>query len=169
MKSAKLLTLTALFAALVCVVTAYVGHIPVGTLGGYVHFGDACIFLAASFLPMPYAMAAASVGAGLADLLSGAPHWIIPTVIIKSIMVTALTSKKETVLCARNAIGAVIASVIGIVGYYIAESLMLGNWIVPLAGIPMGGAVQAVGGLVMYAVIGIVMDKTRVKSRLKRL
>ena len=37
------LTTTALFAALVCLATAYLFHIPVGVNGGYIHIGDALI------------------------------------------------------------------------------------------------------------------------------
>ena len=56
------LTLTGIFAALITIFTAYIGHIPVGANGGYVHFGDTIIYLAATILPMPYAMAAGAIG-----------------------------------------------------------------------------------------------------------
>ena len=65
----RLLTTTALFAAAITVMTAYMLHIPLPT-GGYIHLGDALIYLAACLLPVPYAAAAAAVGAGLADLLT---------------------------------------------------------------------------------------------------
>ena len=48
------MTTTALFAALICITTAYIFHIPVGANGGYVHVGDALIYLAAAVLPAPY-------------------------------------------------------------------------------------------------------------------
>ena len=63
------IAITGVFAALITVMTAYVCHIPVGTNGGYVHFGDALIYLAAVLLPRPYALAAAAIGGGMADLL----------------------------------------------------------------------------------------------------
>ena len=47
------LTSTALFAALICVTTAYIFHIPFGVNGGYIHIGDSLIYLAAAFLHMP--------------------------------------------------------------------------------------------------------------------
>jgi len=34
------LTMTALMAALITIMTAYICHIPVGVNGGYIHFGD---------------------------------------------------------------------------------------------------------------------------------
>lgn len=58
------MTITALFAAAIAVMTAYLLHIPIP--GGYVHIGDSLIYLAASLLPLPYAVAAAAIGAGLA-------------------------------------------------------------------------------------------------------
>ena len=45
-----------------------------GFNGGYIHLGDALIYLAAVLLPAPYAMAAGAIGGGLADLLT-APVW----------------------------------------------------------------------------------------------
>ena len=47
-----LLTITALFAAAIAVMTAYLLHIPIPT-GGYIHLGDALIYLAACLLPFP--------------------------------------------------------------------------------------------------------------------
>ena len=72
-RSYKLLTASAMFAAMITLTTAYLFHIPVGVNGGYIHFGDAFIYLAAGLLPMPYACAAAAIGGGLADFVSGVP------------------------------------------------------------------------------------------------
>ena len=76
------LTSTALFAALICVTTAYIFHIPFGVNGGYVHIGDSLIYLAAAFLPTPYAMFAGAIGGGLASILglagTGSGITIIP-------------------------------------------------------------------------------------------
>ena len=56
------LTLSGIFAALITIFTAYIGHIPIGINGGYIHFGDGLIYLAATILPMPYAMLAGAIG-----------------------------------------------------------------------------------------------------------
>lgn len=45
----KNLTLSAMFAAVIMLMILYLFHIPVGSSGGYVHFGDAFIYLAAAF------------------------------------------------------------------------------------------------------------------------
>ena len=59
-----------LFAAMITIMTAYICHIPYGANGGYIHFGDTLIYLAAVLLPRPYALAAAAIGGGMADMLT---------------------------------------------------------------------------------------------------
>ena len=81
---------TGLFAALITIFTAYIGHVPVGVNGGYIHFGDGLIYLAATILPWPYAMLAGAIGGGMADLLT-APAWTLATVIIKALIVIPFT------------------------------------------------------------------------------
>ena len=76
--------ITAMFAALITVTTAYI-KIPAPL--GYAHAGDSMIYLAASILPGPFGFAAAAIGGGLADLLAGYPQWAIPTAIIKALNV----------------------------------------------------------------------------------
>ena len=61
----KLICISAMFAALVFVATFLV-KVPLPV--GYVHIGDGIVFLASALLPLPYAMVAAAVGVGLADL-----------------------------------------------------------------------------------------------------
>ena len=88
----KRITATAVMAALTTLMTAYIFHIPVGVNGGYVHLGDTMIYLAAAFLPLPYACAAGAIGGGLADLLT-APVWAPATIIIK--MLICLPAAKD--------------------------------------------------------------------------
>ena len=66
------LVLTGLFAALIYLFTS-IFKIPTGQ--GYTHAGDGMIFLAASILPAPYAVAAGAIGGGerSADVFS--PQW----------------------------------------------------------------------------------------------
>ncbi|MFQ9701150.1 ECF transporter S component [Intestinibacter bartlettii] len=75
------LVTSALLAAIICLVTGYILHIPTPN-GGYAHIGDAVIYLSASILPLPYAIACSAIGAGLADLTTGAIIWVLPTLII---------------------------------------------------------------------------------------
>lgn len=163
--SIRLLVIAAMFAAIVTLTTAYLFHIPVGTAGGYIHLGDAFIYLAASFLPMPYAIAAASIGAGLADCVSGAMIWMLPTIIIKALMVIPFTSKGSKVLCKRNVIASIISGIICMGGYYLAEAFMMGNMLAPLAGL-WAGFIQSGGGAVAFLLMAFAIDKAKLKEKL---
>lgn len=155
---------TALFAAIIAVTTAYIFHIPVGTNGGYIHIGDCFIYLVACFLPLPYAMLAGAIGGGFADLMT-APAWILPTVIIKALLVIPFSADFEKILNKRNIFALFIATIITCGGYYVAESIMFGNWITPLASMAFG-LIQAGGSGVLFVIIGGALDKSNMKNRL---
>ena len=99
----KSITATAVMAALTTLMTAYIFHIPVGVNGGYVHLGDTMIYLAAAFLPLPYACAAGAIGGGLADLLT-APVWAPATIIIKMLICLPFSSKGTKLVTKRNVV-----------------------------------------------------------------
>ena len=154
----KKLVLSGLFAAIICVTTMF-PHLPVGVNGGYVHIGDTFIYLAASFLSPAYAVAASAIGSGLADLLV-APLYIIPTIIIKSLMALTFTAKGDRLLCKHNVLGVVFAGIICIIGYYIAEVILAGNFISPLISV-LQGLIQPLASGIIYAVIASIIDKKR--------
>ncbi len=159
------LTSSALFAAFITLTTAYLFHIPIGS-SGYVHLGDAFVCLAAAFLPTPYAAAAAAIGGGLADLLTGAPMWAPFTVVIKAVMTLCLTSATEKIVNRRNILGGLGAAAVNIIGYYFAEVILYGNWITPLLNIPTAGLFQSGGGFALFVILGLVLDAAKVKQRL---
>ena len=119
----KKLTFTALMAAMITIFTAYICHIPVGQNGGYIHFGDSLIYIAACLLPWPYAMTAAAIGGGMADLLT-APVWAPATIIIKALISIPFTNKSDKIATARNVISTIIAFAISATGYAIAEAFI---------------------------------------------
>lgn len=165
-KAIRRLTLTALFAALICVMT-FVVHVPVGA-GGYVHLGDAFIYLAAAFLPTPYAMVAAGIGAGLADLFAGYPVYIPFTIVIKALMAMVFTAHKDKILCKRNVVGCVAAGIIGTVGYYLTDVLLYHSWVAPLAGLFMGSFAQEGSAIVLFLACGALLDRVNMKQFLRR-
>ena len=122
----RLLTLAGAMTALTVIFTAYIFHIPVGINGGYVHFGDTVIYLAAVLLPAPYAMMVGALGGGIADLLT-APMWAIATVIIKMLIVIPFTSKGDSLLTKRNLAAPIISFFISATGYFIAEKIIFGG------------------------------------------
>ncbi|MDY2738495.1 MAG: TIGR04002 family protein [Acidaminococcus sp.] len=159
----RLLTLTGIFAALICLFTAYICHIPVGPNGGYLHFGDTFIYVAASLLPQPYALLAGAIGGGLADLLT-APMWAPATIIIKMLITLPFTSKAPTLLCRRNKIAPFLSWIISTIGYYLAEGLIFGSKTALLTSI-IGSALQSGGSLIFYGLIVSVLDKSGVKAK----
>ena len=166
-KNLFLLALTAMFAALVTLTTAYLFHIPIGLNGGYIHLGDAFIYLAASFLPWPYAMAAAAIGASLADLLTGAAVYALPTLIIKALMVLPFTCKGVKVLGRRNIAAIFISGLLCTGGYILVDGFFFGTWAVTFAAI-WPGLIQSGGGGLLYFLLGVVLDTADMKQKLGR-
>ena len=78
------LTRAAMLSALACVLTIF-PQIPTPT-GGYVHFGDSIIYIAAVFLGPVAGAVVGAVGHSLADIMSGYVVFAIPTFIMKGLM-----------------------------------------------------------------------------------
>lgn len=164
-KKLKNLTFTALFAAMITIFTAYICHIPVGSNGGYIHFGDSLIYIAACLLPWPYAMAAAAIGGGLADILT-APIWAPATIIIKALISIPFTNKSSKIVTARNVISTIIAFVISATGYAIAEAVITQtNILVVLPVSVPGSVIQSGGSAIIFIILGLVLDKMGFKKR----
>ncbi len=158
-----LLTVTALFAAAITVMTAYMLHIPIPT-GGYIHLGDALIYLAACLLPLPYAAGAAAIGAGLADLLT-APMWVLPTLVIKAIIALFFTRNSDKLLCRRNLAAVVIAGLFSPAAYAMAGCAIAGTM---AAFVPqfLGTLVQGIGSGALFIVITPALDGMKLKEHI---
>lgn len=163
MTKTKYITITGIMAALITIMTAYVCHIPIGVNGGYVHFGDSLIYLAAVLLPTPYALAAAAIGGGMADLLT-APIWAPATIIIKMLIALPFTSKTAKIITPRNVIATVLGYFISGFGYFIAEYLLFETWSVLLVSMAQT-LVQSVGSAVVFLALGVAFDKAQIKTR----
>lgn len=156
-----------LFAAMITVMTAYICHIPYGANGGYIHFGDALIYGAAVFLPRPYALAAAAIGGGAADILT-APMWAPATVIIKMLLVLPFSESGEKVLTLRNCIAPFAAAILSAAGYYVAEGILFGSFVAPAASLP-GSFIQSGGSAVFFFALGAAFDRAHVKGKIQRM
>ena len=157
------LTITGIMAALITIMTAYICHIPIGVNGGYIHFGDSLIYLAAVVLPKPYAMAAAAIGGGLADLLT-APMWAPATIMIKLLITIPFTSQSTRIITPRNIIATVIAYLISGFGYFVAEYLLFGSWSVLLVSM-LQNLIQSGGSALFFIIFGMALDKAGVKHK----
>ena len=161
----RLLTSTGIFAAMITLMTAYICHIPDGINGGYIHFGDSLIYLAASLLPTSYAMAAAAIGGGMADLLT-APMWTLPTVIIKMLIALPFTCKKDRIINVHNTAATFLAFLISGVGYYMANAFFMGGFQAGIVAYLLGGGlIQSGGSAVVFITAGLFLDRMGFKQR----
>lgn len=156
------LVTSALLASIICLVTGYVLHIPTPD-GGYAHIGDSIIYLSATILPLPYAIACSTIGAGLADLTTGSFIWVLPTLVIKSILVLCFSNKSEKIITARNVIGAILAGILGCILYMIVQGLYYGNIKTAFVFTALG-LIQPVGSFIVFIVLGLVLDKIDFKK-----
>ena len=156
-RSTTLICMTGLLTAMITLMTAFIFHIPYGSHGGYIHFGDALIYIAAILLPRPYALAAAMIGSGLADLIT-APLWLPATVLIKGLMVLCFSSTDTPLLSTRNKMAPLFAAVICIGGYYLAEAILFGSFVTPVLAIP-GNMIQSFGSWIIFLVIASALKR----------
>ena len=164
----KNLVISALFAAVIMLATGYLPRVPIaGGAGGYVHLGDVFVYLAASFSGFPYGLAAAAVGAGIADLLTGYAVWMPGTIIIKALMALMFINNKKKILPVRNIIAVIPAGLICAGGYYVYEAIIVSSFKVPLASLPFN-LIQAGISAALYIIIALALDKINIKQKIER-
>ena len=152
----KELVITGLSIALVFVATCFINiRLPIGQ-GGLIHLGNVPLFLVAIIFGKKIGAAAGAVGMGLFDLMGGWTPWAPATFIIVGLMgytVGWIAEYKNDMMGYILAI--VAACAIKIVGYYIAEALIYGNWIQPVMSIP-GNLIQiGVAAVVVLPIVGV--------------
>ena len=139
----KSLAITAICLVLVYVFTAVVNiRLPFAPNGGLVHLGNVPLIVAAILFGKRTGMIAGGIGMGLFDLLSGWTLWAPFTLVIVGCMgfvVGAITEKRKNMGFIILAL--IAACAIKIVGYYFAEVVIYGNWVVPFTSIP-GNLIQ---------------------------
>lgn len=151
-KKVKEMVYISLFAALICVAT-FIIRIPSVVTNGYIHLGDGFIFIAVLLLGKRDGAWAAAIGASLADIIGGYSFYAIPSFIIKGIMSLIMGFAMERLsdnIKHKWVIGAVIGSVWQIIAYYVVGSVMVGNFISTISGIP-GNAAQSIVGIITAA------------------
>ena len=148
-----------LFAAMTALFTAAM-HIPVGN--GYIHCGDAVIYLAAAVLPMPYAVGAAAIGGMTADLLSGYPIYALPTFLIKALLALtfSLIGGRRPV-DGRRLAALLLCGLVSVFGYWITAVILYGGWTAQFIGTVPGNLIQAAGSGAVYAVAAVALERFR--------
>ena len=160
--------LTGLMMAMIVVATIEIPiPVPFGT--GYIHYGDAMIFLSDLILGWKYGAIAAGVGSALADLLVGYAIWAPWTLVVKGLMgaivgifILKSIHKKGMELLGvpvYQLIGMVLGGLVMVAGYYVAEGVIYGNFVAALLGIPWN-IVQFSVGAVLATLLSAALYKT---------
>lgn len=146
--------MTALMIGIIMVFILFV-RIPIPFTQGYVHLGDAMIFLSVLILGWKYGAVAAALGGMLGDMVGGFAAWAPWTFCIKGIMalITGLMlsafSRREAVsrkwLITGEVAGMLLSGVFMVAAYYFAEGIVYGSWVTPVLGIPWNIGQFAVG------------------------
>ena len=171
MKTYKNYVFAAMFASLILMGTMF---FKVPSVNGYVHIGDSFIYLASAFLPMPFSILAAGLGAGLADILLGYTTYFPFTFVVKAIMAFCFSNKGEKLLTVRNTVAIVLAGAVNIIGYYFTEVIMYpqgslaATLIYALQTIP-GNLVQSVTASVIFVFTALAFDRMNLKNTLDKI
>ena len=159
------LMLTGLMAAIVMAATSFF-RIPVIATNGYIHLGDAMVFLSVLILGRRNGTIAAASGSALADLLGGYAHWVPWTFIIKGLMAficgTIILSgkdKEKNVSAFRSAAAMAAGALVMMAGYFIVQRFMYGTWAAPLAALP-GNIAQGAAGVMIAEILSAAIKKT---------
>lgn len=150
------LTITAVLVALTYIFTAFVNvRLPIAANGGLIHLGNVPLFLGAMIYGKKTGMIAGGVGMGLFDLLSGWTMWAPFTLVIVGLMgytVGRMTERNRNL--GWRTLAVIVACVIKVVGYYLTEVILYGNWAAPLSSIP-GNLVQiGVAAVIVLPIVG---------------
>lgn len=159
MKNTKKITIPALLAAAVFVVT-WTCRVPIpATNGGYVNLGDTIIYIAAYIFGGPVAGISAALGSILADFLAGAPVYAPATFVIKGVMglVCGLLMQRKAFI--RYLSACMLGGLIMTAGYALYELALFGT-AYAVASIPYN-LIQWVGSTAVAAVLYPIVTRLR--------
>ncbi len=156
-RSASVLAISAVLAAVVGVTTAFI-TIATPATGGYLNFGDTMVMFSAMVFGPVVGVFAGGVGSALGDIIAGYPGWAPITLVVKGLeglAVGYLARKSDNV--GNLVIAGVVGGIIMVLGYFSFETYMYG---VPaaLTEVP-GNTLQAVTGVLVGTVLARVIKK----------
>lgn len=154
-----------MFAAMIFGLTML--HVPIGA-GGYIHVGDAVIYVSAMLMGGPWAFISAAIGAACADIVSGFAFYAIPSAIIKILIAVPfvmISKKTSKILSIRSAIFTVISGVITVLGYFIADLILYREG--AIADLP-ANIIQAAGSAVVFIILAFALDRAGIKQRFEK-
>ena len=151
----KKLILAALFAALSCVATMSI-RIPTPGTGGYIHPGDAIVFLSGVILGPVWGFLAGGIGSALSDLIGGYFVYVPITFVIKGLVALAAgllyqkIGKTQKSRYAAVVLGGIADIILVAGGYFVCEYFIYGAG--AAASIP-ANIIQGIGGLVISCIL----------------
>ncbi len=162
----RMLIINSLAVALVFVATVFINiKLPFAGNGGLVHLGNVPLFIFAILFGRKTGFIAGAFGMALFDLMGGWVAWAPFTFLIVGAMgytVGLISESYSSKPYLVNLLAMIAALVIKIVGYYVAEVILYGNFLVPLGSIP-GNVLQ-----ISVAIVIVLPIATRLKELLNK-
>lgn len=156
-----------LLISMVFVATRFINvRLPLSINGGLIHLGTGVLFIASIVFGAKMGAVAGSFGMGLFDILSGWGPWAPFTFVIRGVMgymvgTIANYNKKDGNSIFYNLLAMTVGGVWMIIGYYIAEGILYGNWVAPVTSIP-GNVIQIVLGAALGLPTIFMLKKVRI-------
>lgn len=148
---------------MVCVATMII-KIP-SPMKGYLNIGDCIVLLCGWLLSPGYGFVAAGLGSALADMFSGYITYAPATFLIKGSMALIAFAcfklmNKRLGRLPSQIIGAVLAEIVMVFGYFVFEGFMYG--FVPSAVNIPANAVQGAAGLILGIILVKVFERLKI-------
>lgn len=164
------IVMTAMMICLILVATFSI-RIPSPFTQGYVHLGDAMIFLSVLLLGKKGGALASGFGSALADVMGGYAAYAPWTLVIKALMAyimgsfieVSLKKEKKHIIIGNLSLGEIIGMIIAgvemVIGYAIVDGVFAGNMLSGVLGIPFNIGQFAVGA-VLACILAMALYKT---------
>ena len=130
-------------------------QIPIAGVGGMIHLGDLPLFVFAILYGRRTGALSGAIGLALFDLLSGWAPWAPFTLVLAGVMGWFVGSAAEgnpELNIIPFGVSMLVANGITIVGYYITEGILYGNWIAPVTSIPVNFCQVTLAGVLAYPI-----------------
>lgn len=159
----KKIVIAALMTAIVCIATMMI-KIP-SPMKGYLNLGDCIVLLCGWLLAPGYGFIAAGLGSALADVFSSYITYAPATFVIKGTMaliafVCFKLMQKRIGKLPSQIIGAVLAEITMILGYFVFEGFLYG--FAPSAVNIPANAIQGVAGIIIGIILIKIFEKTKI-------
>lgn len=133
------ITINGLMIALVFLFTMFINlRLPVSINGGLIHLGNVPLFVAALVFGPRTGAIAGGIGMAIFDVSSGWALWAPFTLVIRSVMgyMIGYIADKNPESFWMRVLAIFCAALWMLLGYYVTEVILYGNWLSPLTSIP---------------------------------